>query len=308
MPKLKLIKNSLLIIMLCTVIINIIVFYLYHSPAGLLYTSISGLILTILYTSYLFASKESRIILFGILLAIFLYALYLFFNQVIIKNFQVSLLLTATINLILITSSIGLIQKASSKYEVINLRLSFLILFIIGFYNLFTLIAQRKTSSDYNISFVIFLLVVSSIFLFNELITLHFNSVKLKSDKAKSRKKAQHMTLENPEAIQTEIDMFFRDSDAFTSPDFSFDDFVDAISFTKKEVSIYLNHYKKTSFYELLGEERAKHVANQLKNNHLYSIEGIMQESGFKSHSTFISYFKKVYGVSPSEYRSKHLN
>lgn len=147
MPKLKLIKNSLLIIMLCTVIINIILFYLYQSPAGILYTSISGLILTILYTSYLFASKESRIILFGILLAIFLYALYLFFNQVIIKNFQVSLLLTATINLILITSSIGLIQKASSKYEVINLRLSFLILFIIGFYNLFTLIAKKKPAA-----------------------------------------------------------------------------------------------------------------------------------------------------------------
>src|SRR5690554_297551 len=308
MPKLKLIKSSLLIIMLCTILINIFLFYLYHSPIGLLYTTISGLIVVILYAKHLFISRKSRIILFGLLATSFLYALYLFFNQVIIENRQVFLLLTATVNLLLIFSSIGLIVKAGAKSAVVNLKFCFLMLFIIGSYNFFTLIAQRKTSSDYNISFVIFLLVVSSIFLFNELITLHFNSVKLKSDKAKSRKKAQHMTLENPEAIQTEIDMFFRDSDAFTSPDFSFDDFVDAISFTKKEVSIYLNHYKKTSFYELLGEERAKHVANQLKNNHLYSIEGIIQESGFKSHTSLISYFKKVYGMSPSEYRSKHLN
>src|SRR5690554_3893811 len=236
MIKSKLIKNFSLIIMLCTIIINIIVFYLYHSPAGLLYTSISGLILTIiLYTSYLFASKESRIILFGILLAIFLYALYLFFNQVIIKNFQVSLLLTATINLILITSSIGLIQKASSKYEVINLRLSFLILFIIGFYNLFTLIAQKKTSSDYNISFVIFLLSGSFLFLLKELISPYFNSDNLNNNKVKNHRKTLEISLENREAIQREVESLFRESDVFTAPDFSFDDFVDAISFTKKE-------------------------------------------------------------------------
>ena len=308
MPKLKLIKNSLLIIMLCTVIINIILFYLYQSPAGILYTTISGIIVVILYAKHLFISRKSRIILFGLLATSFLYALYLFFNQVIIKNFQVSLLLTATINLILITSSIGLIQKASSKYEVINLRLSFLILFIIGFYILLTLIAQKKTSSDYNISFVIFLLSGSFLFLLKELISPYFNSDNLNNNKVKNHRKTLEISLENREAIQREVESFFRESDVFTAPDFSFDDFVDAISFTKKEVSIYLNHYKKTSFYELLGEERAKHVANQLKNNHLYSIEGIMQESGFKSHTSLISYFKKVYGMSPSEYRSKHLN
>lgn len=308
MPKLKLIKSSLLIIMLCTIIINIILFNLFKSPAGLLYTTISGFTVVILYTFYLFTSKKSRIILFGILSATFLFALYLFYNQIILKNLQASLLLTATINLFLIILSIGLIQKASLKSEVVNLRLSFLILFIIGAYSFFTLIAQSKTSSDYNVSFVIFLLIGSFLFLLNELVSLHLNRNKLNSNEAKNHKKAQHISIEKREAIQSEIEVFFRESDAFTAPDFSFDDFVKAISFSRKEVSFYLNHYKKTSFYELLGEERAKHAANQLKTNHLYTIEGIMQESGFKSHASFMNYFKKFYGISPSEYRSKHLN
>lgn len=308
MPKLKLIKSSLLIIMLCTILINIFLFYLYHSPIGLLYTTISGLTVVILYSNYLFSSKESRIILFILLSATFFYALYLFVNQVIIDGRQVSLLLTATVNLILIFASIGLIVKASSQSEVINLKLCFLVLFITGSYNFFSLIAQNKTSSDYNISFVIFLLAGSFFFVLNELITIHFNNINLKTNKSKILKKTQQMSLKNPEAIQNEIEVFFRESDAFTNSDFSFNDFVEAISFSRREISIYLNHYQNTSFYELLGEERAKHMANQLKNNHLYSIEAIMQESGFKSHSSFIGYFKKVYGMSPSEYRSKYLN
>ena len=308
MTKSKLIKESLLLIMLCTIVINIILLYFYNSPAGIIYTTISGFTVVTLYTSYLFTSKKSRIILYGILSATFLYALFLLYNQIILKNLQASLLLTASINLIFIVSSLGLIQKASIKFELVNLRFSILILFIIGAYNFFTLIAQEKTSSDYNVSFVIFLLIGSFAFLLNKLIALHFNRNIINDDETKNYKKTQHINLENREAIQLKIEMFFRENDAFTEPDFNFDDFVNAISFSKKEVSFYLNHHKKTSFYELLGEERAIYAAYQLKTNHLYTIEGIMQESGFKSHSSFMNYFKKVYGISPSEYRSKHLN
>ena len=39
-----------------------------------------------------------------------------------------------------------------------------------------------------------------------------------------------------------------------------------------------------------------------------YSLEGIAQESGFKSKSTFNTLFKKMNGITPSEYRKKGLS
>jgi AraC-like DNA-binding protein len=54
-----------------------------------------------------------------------------------------------------------------------------------------------------------------------------------------------------------------------------------------------MNKYRAEEFVECLKDEKFKN----------YSIMGIANEVGFKSKSSFNTTFKKIYGVTPSEFK-----
>ncbi len=73
--------------------------------------------------------------------------------------------------------------------------------------------------------------------------------------------------------------------------------------------SIINNHYSK-NFYQFINEYRIEEAKKMLLNpkyNHL-SIEGIAQTVGFNSKSVFNPIFKKITGVTPSEFRKNKQN
>lgn len=55
---------------------------------------------------------------------------------------------------------------------------------------------------------------------------------------------------------------------------------------------------------DYLNQKRLRHAAQLLREQPNYTIQAIMQDSGFQSKSVFATLFKQTYGTTPSEYRN----
>lgn len=55
---------------------------------------------------------------------------------------------------------------------------------------------------------------------------------------------------------------------------------------------------------DYLNQKRLRHAAQLLREQPNYTIQAIMQDSGFQSKSIFTTLFKQTYGMTPSEYRN----
>ena len=88
-------------------------------------------------------------------------------------------------------------------------------------------------------------------------------------------------------------------------PDFSIEKCAALAGTKAKNVSATINNVYKKNFNTYLGEFRIKEACKRLLDrqySHL-TIEAIAASLGFKSRSNFVSVFKKVTGLSPSEYK-----
>ncbi len=73
----------------------------------------------------------------------------------------------------------------------------------------------------------------------------------------------------------------------------------------RQYLSEVLNVYLKSNFQDCMNKYRAEEFVECLKDEKFknYSIMGIANEVGFKSKSSFNTTFKKIYGVTPSEFK-----
>ena len=55
---------------------------------------------------------------------------------------------------------------------------------------------------------------------------------------------------------------------------------------------------------DYLNQKRLRHAAQLLREQPNYTIQAIMQDSGFQSKSVFTTLFKQTCGMTPSEYRN----
>lgn len=92
----------------------------------------------------------------------------------------------------------------------------------------------------------------------------------------------------------------------FTSPDFSLTVLANRVNSNVKYVSQVINDVYKKNFNSFVNGYRVRLACERLSdrlNYGNYTIRGIGESVGFKSHTTFISAFKKVTGMSPSVYQ-----
>lgn len=71
-------------------------------------------------------------------------------------------------------------------------------------------------------------------------------------------------------------------------------------------VSQTVNEIFRCNFSTYVNQVRIREAMRRLGNNPkyaYYSIEGIAESVGFKSRSGFTAWFKRIAGLSPSEYR-----
>ncbi|MGN1172925.1 MAG: helix-turn-helix domain-containing protein, partial [Muribaculaceae bacterium] len=99
--------------------------------------------------------------------------------------------------------------------------------------------------------------------------------------------------------------------DAIYSFDFSINELASRVDMDYHYVSQVINESIGKSFYTLLSEYRIREACHRLDDKEEYgnyTIEGIANSVGFKSRSNFVSTFKRLTGLTPSEYRKQAMS
>ena len=99
------------------------------------------------------------------------------------------------------------------------------------------------------------------------------------------------------------------DEKPYLMEDLTLGNLAELLSTTDKKLSVLLNQFMHTSFYDYINDFRIKHVINMMENPDFnkYTLLAIAFESGFKSKTSFNRIFKKVTQSSPSEYKKNVL-
>jgi len=84
----------------------------------------------------------------------------------------------------------------------------------------------------------------------------------------------------------------------------SLKEFAEHLAVSTHQLSEYLNKEKETSFNDFINSHRIKYAQQLMKDskNDIYTLEGIADQSGFRSLATFHRNFKKHSGMSPKKW------
>ncbi len=90
----------------------------------------------------------------------------------------------------------------------------------------------------------------------------------------------------------------------FLNPRLSSPDLAEMIDITTNQLSQFLNEHLNKNFYDYVNSFRLKEFQQLCKNQgySYLSILGLAYECGFNSKTTFNAFFKRILGVTPSEY------
>ena len=106
------------------------------------------------------------------------------------------------------------------------------------------------------------------------------------------------------QAVLQRIRQVMNESDEIYQTEFSLSRLSELVDSKRSYVSTIINE-NYDSFYAMLNEARVKEACrrfNDTKNYGGLSIEAICMDLGFKSRSNFNNVFKRITGLTPSEY------
>lgn len=91
----------------------------------------------------------------------------------------------------------------------------------------------------------------------------------------------------------------------FTNPDLKLSEVAKELGVSNHELSKLINDTLDKNFTELINEYRIEEAKQLIKNNSIYTIEAIGNQSGFNSKSAFYKAFKKVTNTTPAKFKSQ---
>lgn len=155
-------------------------------------------------------------------------------------------------------------------------------------------------SGNYALFFLVCTLVFTSMRYFS-----NFEAVKQKDTKETTKKTTQEKLL-NPE-YAAKIDGFMRSQKTYLNPELTLDMLADTLSIPAKDLSMIINRHFNLNFYEFVNGYRIEEAQKRLLDptNKEKTITDIYLEVGFNSKSVFNTFFKKLVGKTPSEYRQQ---
>lgn len=91
----------------------------------------------------------------------------------------------------------------------------------------------------------------------------------------------------------------------YLKPELTLVELAEQVNMSRNELSALINNDINSNFYLYVNKFRVEHVKLQMKEDaqKQFTILALAYESGFNSKSTFNTVFKKVTGLTPSEYR-----
>jgi AraC-like DNA-binding protein len=108
----------------------------------------------------------------------------------------------------------------------------------------------------------------------------------------------------NPEMIEKLNDLMSRVK-LYQDPDLHLDGLADSMGISTRSLSALINGHYQRNFYDFVNDYRVRDAQRQLADPRLKSktIQRIFEDAGFSSKSTFSTYFRKVTGKTPSQFR-----
>jgi AraC-like DNA-binding protein len=106
------------------------------------------------------------------------------------------------------------------------------------------------------------------------------------------------------------IEQAMKKDKLYLNPNLSFERFSDNLNIPVKELSFTINRYFNVNFYEYINQYRIEEAKQNLANekSSTKSITEIFYNAGFNSKSVYNTLFKKMYKMTPSQYRKQILN
>ncbi len=149
-------------------------------------------------------------------------------------------------------------------------------------------------------------LILASVFLFYYVLyklIIAPKDVLPKSDDSKY--KTSNLNTSKIERYKKEFQRLMDEEKPFKDSNITVNDVARRMAIPRQHLSEVLNVHLKTGFQDYINKRRAEEFVECLKSNAYvnYTIMGIANEVGFKSKSSFNTTFKKVYGVTPSQYK-----
>ena len=118
--------------------------------------------------------------------------------------------------------------------------------------------------------------------------------------------KSSHLSDEDKQQLLTRILEIMENNEEIFSPDFSLERLAMLCDSKYKYVSQVINEYYEQNFNNFLNSYRIKEACKRMGEQSQYgnyTIEAISESVGFKSRSTFVTSFKRITGLTPSQYQ-----
>lgn len=102
-----------------------------------------------------------------------------------------------------------------------------------------------------------------------------------------------------------QLEKLMNEKQIFKNPNLKLQNLADEMNLSSHQVSQFLNDTVGKNFTQFINEYRIEEACKVLESNTLLSIEGIGDEVGFNSKSTFFTTFKKIKGMTPATYQQQ---
>ena len=120
-----------------------------------------------------------------------------------------------------------------------------------------------------------------------------------------SKYKGSVITPEVQESTLRKLEQVMRNEKPFLKTDFSLPDLAKKLNVSVHALSQMINDGLRKNFFELAAAYRVEEAKRLLRQQTNIKVEEIAEQVGYNSKSSFNTVFKKITGMTPSEYRSK---
>ena len=219
-------------------------------------------------------------------------------------------------NLLLTAHSIRFLKKNKAQIRGFNISrknwewlLKFSYAFaIIIIINLVLAVIVHIVGDKYNGAVYSIILILNSIYIYwvgFESITQSkflFNKFTLKSQKPKEN--------QAPNPLAQKLDYYINAEEIFANKNLKVSDVSALLHTTEKELSLYIHESFEMSFSEYINQLRVEKVKTLLrtKEQSKYTLPAIAEIAGFSSKSSFNAVFKRMTGLTPTQYKATYIN
>lgn len=157
---------------------------------------------------------------------------------------------------------------------------------------------------DFNMVNSMLIFVIAFVFYYlTYLLVFNIDFIKQKKNTSKYQKSS--LNANDIEGYKKRIIDAMETEKVFTNENLSLQTFSEYINIPKHYISEILNIHLNTNFQDFVNEYRVEEFLKLYTNpgNDHYSVLGLASSVGFKNKATFNANFKKIKGVSPTEYK-----